>query len=136
MTAAYHAANRLVMTRADLAAIGSDAVGDVRLRPHPAARLLVSRFPVGTIWSSHQEATLRPVAAWTGETVLVTRPDIVCQLTILPAGDGPFAAAIHGGARLGEAAEAAATDPAFDFGRALLGLVDCGAFDASREGDA
>ena len=129
VTRAYHAEDAEPLGIAQLAALPAEALGDVRLAPHLAATLVRSRFAVGSIWQAHQADVVAPVSAAGGETVLVVRPGFEVGVHILPARDAAFAAALLGGAALGEAAgQALAADENFDFGAALLGLTGLGAF--------
>jgi len=133
---AYHAADAVPLAFAALAAVPPEQLPDVRLRPHPAASLISSAHPVGSIWSAHQGDAVGPVDVWQSETVLVVRPDMEVGVHALPARDAVFAAALFSGASLGEAAEAAlAADETFEFGAALAGLHGLGAFAAIDLGD-
>lgn len=129
VTRAYHAADASPFGVAQLATLPPERLGDARLAPHPAATLVRSRFAIGSIWQAHQSEAVAPVAATDGETVLVVRPAFEVGVHILPPRDAVFAAAIFGGAALGDAAALAlAADPGFDFGAALVGLTGLGAF--------
>ncbi|MFN8721172.1 MAG: hypothetical protein ACK5YI_10105, partial [Rhodospirillales bacterium] len=110
-----------------LAALDPEALAGASLVPHPATSLVVSPHPAGSIWMAHRSDPVGPVADWRGEGVLVVRPDASVDVHVLPGRDVAFAAAVLTGRPLAEAA-AAVTDPAFDFGRALVGLVSAGAF--------
>ena len=94
-TRAYHAADAAPLTVADLAAIPADELGAARLSRHPAAELVRSAHPVGSIWAAHQSRD-GGAAARSGpaETVLVTRPAMDVSVHVLPARDAPFAAAL------------------------------------------
>ncbi|MBB5752976.1 DNA-binding domain-containing protein [Prosthecomicrobium pneumaticum] len=125
---AYHAADAAPLGLADLAGLAGPELGLARLTPHPAAFLIRSAHPVGSIWRTHQKETVT-APDWRPETVLVVRPDLDVGVHLLPAADAGFAAALLDGTPLGSAAEAAlAADPDFDFGRALTGLTTLGAF--------
>lgn len=129
---AYHAEDAAALKIADLAAVAPERLADTRLRRHPAAAVLTSEHPAGSIWAAHQTDPVGTIAAWRPETVLVARPDATVNVHVLPATDAAFAAALIAGATLGEAAEAALTkNPDFDFGAALVGLVTLGAFAAT-----
>lgn len=133
-TRAYHAEDAAPMIAADLTAIGPEDLAGTRLARHPAAALLRSAFPVGSIWAAHQEEIARPPRDWKPETVLVARPDMEVGVRILPERDAPFAGALLSGETLGEAAgKALVADPGFDFGSALVGLVSLGAFRAPKD---
>lgn len=131
MATAFHAADAECLAMAALMAIPPDELGDVRLVVHSAARLLSSPHPVGTIYARHSQETVAPVTAWRGETVLVTRPQMRCEMQVLPGAETGFAEALLAGEALGPAAETASSREGFDFGRALLRLVLAGAFSAT-----
>lgn len=137
-TRAYHAADKVPLEVARLAAISLEHLLDRALVPHPSAQLVQSPFPAGSIWSAHQGETVTPVENWRAETVLVVRPVMQVEISVLPPADAAFAARLLAGASLGEAAETAlAETSSFDFGSALIGLIGLGAFSAveHREGD-
>lgn len=134
-TRAYHAADVLPLCLDRLAALEPQAIERLRLIPHPAAALIASPHPAGSIWAAHQTATIGRVEA-RPETVLVVRPGEDVRVHVLPARDAAFARAIFDAATLGEAAERAlALYSDFDFGAALVGLVSLGAFATFQEGD-
>lgn len=128
---AYHAADTLPLDLKVLAAVAPERLADLRLVAHPSAGLIRSDYPVGSIWSAHQQETVKPVVDWRPQDVLIVRPEMTVDIHILPTQDAVFAACLFNGATLGAAAEAALTEaPAFDFGAALIGLVSLGAFRA------
>ena len=128
-TRAYHAADAAPLAAHELGSFAPDALLELRFQAHPAARLVVSSHPVGSIWFAHQDP-LHSVPAMRGaQTVLVARPAWEVRVHILPPQDGVFAALILAGLDLGDAAERALeADPRFDLGSALVGLVSLGAF--------
>lgn len=134
-TDAYHAADAVPVQPADLGALAPDRLETARLTPHPAARLIRSDYPIGTIWAAHQGDEVTPVCHWQPETVLVARPHMEVRIHVLPTQDSGFAAALLQGAMLGEAAQAALSGPLFSFGATLVGLVSLGAFRAIDTGD-
>jgi len=126
--AAYHAADIQALGLPALAGLGPDRLAAARLRPHPAARLVASRFPIAGIWLAHQGEAVGNVAGRGPERVLVTRPDLDVRVTLLGRGELAFAQALLAGAGIGEAAIDAAADADFDFGRAAVVLTTAGAF--------
>jgi hypothetical protein len=50
------------------------------LMAHPAAALISSPFPIGSIWAAHQADERVARHDWKPETVLIARPayDVVC----------------------------------------------------------
>jgi hypothetical protein len=128
-TRAYHAADAAPLPVGALAALAGHGLAEARLALHPSAGLLTSQWPVGSIWSAHQQAELASIGHSQGETVLVVRPELDVTIHILPAKDAPFAEALFGGATLSDAAiRGSAAGSGFDFGTALVGLVGLGAF--------
>jgi hypothetical protein len=136
-TRAYHAEDAAALTVADLTAIRLEDLGTTRLGRHPAAELVRSVHPAGSIWAAHQAETVAPPREWIAEAVLIARRAMEVTVRILPPRDAPFAQALLGGAALADAAEAALRENGdFDFGAALVGLVSLGAFRApSNHGD-
>lgn len=131
---AYHAADAVPLDFAALTTAAPEMLADMRLVIHPSAGLIRSGYPIGSIWSAHQQEMVTPVASWQPETMLVLRPEMTVNVHILPPQDAVFAAALFNDATLGDAAEAAfAAAPEFDFGTALIGLVSLGAFSALKQ---
>ncbi|MEQ9331384.1 DNA-binding domain-containing protein [Thalassobaculum sp.] len=133
-TGAYHAADAPTIGIADLAGRLADRGGDdllaVRVVPHPAARLVASRYPAVAIWAAHQGGGMAPAFAgpWRPETALVTRPADAVEVRALDPAAGAFAAALLAGAGVGEAgALALREDDGFEAGGALVALVEAGA---------
>jgi hypothetical protein len=123
----YHSAEAETLTLAELAAIDSAEVSDLRFAFHPATRLLHSDHPAASIWAAHQsEDEAKPPEHWRGEDTLVTRPDADVGVRVLPAGGYPFACALLDGATLGEAHEISDFE-GFDPGIHLIGLIEAGA---------
>lgn len=131
-TRAYHAADAMPLEPGALAEMPVEELLATPLMAHPAAALISSPFPVGSIWAAHQEEDVSPVTGWNSETVLIVRPAYDVAVHVLPAGDVEFARSLLAGVCPGEAAEAALkSSPDFDFGAALTGLVSLGAFATS-----
>jgi len=124
---AYHAADVDAAIVTDLASMGEDRLPGARIAFHPAARLLRFSTPAASIWAKAQGCAgpaeeIEDVA----EDVLVTRPDADVRVRILPPLAYDFALKLKHGATLIEAADAM-SDPGFDFGSHLVGLVESGA---------
>jgi hypothetical protein len=125
---AYHAAEAETLGLNALTSIAPGVLETLRLRPHPAARLLRSAYPAASIWAAAQSADeRRRPEVWAAEEALVTRPDADVFVRVLPPGGFAFAAALFSGASLGEAATIAIADD-FDPGAHLIGLIEAGAF--------
>jgi len=132
---AYHAAEAEPLALSALASVDPANFEALRFAFHPAARLLRSAHPAGSIWAGHQgEGEPRPPAVWGGEEVLVTRPGADVLVRLLPPGGHDFAAALQAGATLAEAHEASAIG-GFDPGQHLIGLIEAGAIQGIKSGD-
>lgn len=134
-TRAYHAADAAPLELSSLAAIAVEDLLASPLNAHPAAALISSQFPIGSIWAAHQAAAVSPVTDWKPETVLIARPAYDVVLHVVPAGDAEFADAVLDGIAPGPAAEMVLLhNPDFDFGAALTGMISLGAFAGRTEG--
>jgi hypothetical protein len=124
---AYHAEDASVATVGDLAPLSPESLPGTRIAFHPAARLLRFATPAATVWASAQVSN-RSVAPTEGlgEDALITRPDCDVRVRALPPLAYDFALRLREGAPLIEAA-AVISDPGFDFGAHLVGLVASGA---------
>lgn len=128
-TRAYHAGDVLAAPLEVLTGVAPDRIETTRFRPHAAATILRSNFAIGTIWQGHQHGSPGAISVGHGEWVTVSRPAFEVRVYIIPEADGIFGLALLGGATIGDAAQAAFNhDGAFNFGRALVGLISLGAF--------
>lgn len=118
---------------ATLAGVGAEHAADLRFTPHPALRLLQSRWPVFTIWTAQRETAADAVAPTLdldagGEAVLLRRSGAGAEARRIDAATCAWLRALASGAPLGAAWDAAITfDPAFDVARALATAVAQGA---------
>jgi hypothetical protein len=127
---AYHARDCIPRTAEDLAAIPAGRLPDVIFELHPAVGLLVSRFPVVSIWRTNTlDAEVKTISLdQGGETGLVVRPDLVVQVVPLPAGADTFVALLIMAHTVREAAAASVLAcPDFDLQRSLALLIESGA---------
>lgn len=127
---AYHAADRTSLTAADLATIARECAGDVVLELHPSADLLVSPYPVVSIWRTNTfDADVKPLGlADGGEAALIVRPRLEVGVVPVPQGTDLFLALLMRGHTLREAAEGSLyADPDFDLQRSMAILIDAGA---------
>jgi hypothetical protein len=126
---AYHAADAAALALTDISTLPPSGMLALTLAAHPAAALVASRHPVGSIWSANRSAGDVRLRASGAETILVTRPGYEVDVRIVSEADGRFCASLFGGETIEAAAEAAAARFAtFDLGTALVGLVSAGAF--------
>jgi hypothetical protein len=124
---AYHAEDEAAATVADLAGLSPDRLPGTRIAFHAAARILSFSTPAASIWAAAQDGA-RPAAPIENiaEDALIARPDADVSVRILPPRGYDFALRLRSGATLIEAA-LEMSDPAFDFGTHLVGLVESGA---------
>ena len=125
---AYHAADAQALTFATLETKASTG-SDVAWIWHPAARIVASPFPVGSIWLAHQTDTVGDVGSWDPEMVLISRPEMAVSLTVLAPPIGAFACALWAGSDLHQAtALASQAWPDFDPGRSFGQILALGGF--------
>lgn len=123
-----------------VARVPAEQHAGLRLRLRPAARLLVSPYPVLAIWGLHQEGAdpKETVDLDAGEDrVLVIRRGFDVRLEALGPGEHPWLAALARGAGLAQAAGLAlAAEPGFDLAAALAVHLRLGTFMDSDISDA
>lgn len=118
-TRAYHAADADPMPSEAFAAIASDAAARLAVRLHPSVQLVVSPWPVLSIWLAHEQEAdpalsvdgsrdLSRIDLGLAESVLIARPNDVVRLWRLPPGGAAFLEAAASGSMLAEAAARAA----------------------------
>lgn len=138
---ALHAADAPPLDPARLLDIGAGA-DMLRFVPHPAARLVISPFPVAALWRANRDTasaagpqTLRMRPEGCG--VLVTRPKQAVEVAELEPSVTGFAAALLAGHALGHATNIALrADPNFDLADAARTLLVAGAFAETSPGTA
>lgn len=134
---AFHAADADPLQPATLGAIPPENLADVTFTPHPATRIVQSRFAAVSIFSANREKRplggIRPLDAEDG---LVTRPFDAVQVRQLPVGGAVFFRTLITGATLGEAAEHTLEQhPAFDLPTAISAMLEAGVFSACSAGE-
>jgi hypothetical protein len=133
---AYHAADAPPLPAQALASIPSEQLADTILTPHPATRIVRSRYPAVTIFAANRVGD--PVArieASEPEDALVTRPGMEVVVRLLPPGGAVFLTHLLAGEPLAAAAEAALTDDsAFDLSANIAGMIEAGVFNDIRDG--
>lgn len=130
---AHAAADAPVIAPDALSGLPPEALGTLRLQPHPAARwACFDGHPVFAIWQRNRDADGGDDAAplnWQGDGGLLTRPADAVQAEALCRGGCALLDACADGATLGEAAErAAAAHPDTDLARVLAQLLRAGVF--------
>lgn len=121
---AWAAADEPALNRSALAARGTAELAAARIRPHAAAHLIRSAWPVADLWQAHQQSDPDLSALqWQAQNVLITRPDAEIHLRSLDAGAATIAQALLDGRSI---AEAAAQADDTDIGIVLALLLDSG----------
>ena len=127
---AHAAADAAVLTPDALAGLPPRALGELRLRPHPAARwACFDAQPVFAIWQRNRDATDADAPLdWHGDGGLLTRPLDAVHAEPFCHGGCALLDACAAGATLGEAAEGAlAAKPDTDLSSVLAQLLRAGA---------
>lgn len=130
---AHAAADADVLAPDALAGLPPEALGTLRLQPHPAARwVCFDAHPVFAIWQRNRDTTEADVDApldWQGDGGLLTRPLDAVHAEPLCHGGCALLDACAAGATLGEAAEGAlAARPDTDLASVLAQLLRAGVF--------
>ena len=113
-----------------------DRLPGLCLRLHPAAGVIRSPFAVMSLWAAHHGVgRLDDIDPFRPESALVVRPALDVEVVGLPPGGDRFVLALADGLALGEAADAAGADPAFDLAATLALLIRHGALGALHHPD-
>ncbi|MCI0429849.1 MAG: DNA-binding domain-containing protein [Rhodospirillales bacterium] len=133
---AYHAADAEPLAPQALASTLPERLADVALTPHPATRIVCSRFPAATIFAANRgDGPAERIEATEPEDALVTRPHLEVIVRHLPVGGAVFLTCLITGEPLGAAAAAAlAESPEFDLAANIAGMLTAGAFAAIHQG--
>lgn len=127
----FHAAEAAPLAMQDLHGIAGERLPTLKLRFHPAARILGSVHPVFSIWQLHQQQDEPYLAGLdvSGEAVLVVRPHAIVEAMKLSSGALVFLNAIHADGTIGEAAMAALEmEPGLDLAVLFPFLFRAGTF--------
>ena len=103
-------------------AIDAEQLEDTTLRLHPAARCVVSRFPILRIWDVNQQTVVDVPIVDMGvpQAVMISRPAHHVVAREIPLADAAFVMAIMEGETFGGAVDTALlNDPAFNLQQAL-----------------
>lgn len=121
---AWAAADEPALDRGSLARFSPAQLAAARIRPHAAAHLIRSAWPVAQLWQAHQcDAPDLSRIQWQPQDVLITRPDAEVRLQCIDAGAASIAAALLEGQSVAAAAAQAADT---DMGTALALFIDSG----------
>jgi hypothetical protein len=134
---AFHAADADPLQAGDLGAIPPERLAETTFTPHPATRIVRSRFAAVSIFSAtREERTLDGIRPANPEDGLITRPAYAVEVRQLPAGAADFFLALISGATLGEAADSTiARYPEFDLPSAISAMLEAGVFSACAFGE-
>jgi hypothetical protein len=127
---AYHAEDRKALGPPDLTRAPSDRAFALTFEFHPSAALIVSPYPIVSIWETNaHDAETRPIGPnVVGEAALIVRPDYEVQIMRLDDAEHAFAGALAEGATLGDAAAKGAEIEGFNLAPAIAKLITAGAF--------
>jgi hypothetical protein len=127
---AYHAADVQPLMLHDLAAIPPEQLANTVLTPHPATRVVRSRFSTITVFTaSRSDGPARQIDVVEPEDALLTRPALEVEVRQLPPGGAVFLSSLMTGESLGVAASAALAESlSFDLSTNIRGLLEAGAF--------
>jgi Putative DNA-binding domain len=133
---AYHAADMGPLSADALAEIPPESLADVVFVPHPATRIVRSRFPALSIFVANRGGgPVKRIETFIPEDALITRPDQEVIVRRLPPGGAEFLAQLLRGQPLGDAAALALeTSPDFDLARNVAGMIEAGVFASLRDG--
>jgi len=134
---AYHAEDAEPLSPSTLAAVPAKRLGDLVVTPHPAARIVRSRFAAVTIFAANRSRDpFDKINAGEPEDALITRPGFEVDVRRLPAGGTEFLSALIARETLGVAAGAALqVCLSFDIGAAIAGMIEAGALTSVEIGD-
>jgi hypothetical protein len=135
---AYHAADIQPLMPHALASIPPEQLADTVLKPHPAARIVRSRFPAVTIFTTNRgDSSAGRVEVVEAEDALLTRPALEVEVRRLPPGGAIFLTRLMDGESLGASASAAFSDtPSFDLAANISGMLEAGAFTTALYGES
>ena len=134
---AYHAADAEPLAPQALASIAAERLAGAVFTPHPATRIVRSRFPAVSLFAANKsEEPADRIEANGPEDALLTRPALEVTLRRLPPGGAAFLTRLIEGEPLGAAAAAALADaPEFDLAANIGGMLAAGAFTLVHSGD-
>jgi hypothetical protein len=133
---AYHAADAATLKAEALVSVDPSSLAQVRFVPHPAARIVRSRYPAVAIFAMNRtDGPVSPLCSNDAEDALVTRPDEDVIVSRLPAGGAAFLIALIKGEPLGSAAEAAFDETdSFGLPANLAAMISAGVFAGIQQG--
>lgn len=134
---AYHAADAAPLSPQALAVIPPEQLADVALTPHPATRIVRSRYPAVSIFAANRvDGPIVAIRSSEPEDALVTRPGLEVAVRRLPPGGAVFLLRLLAGEPLGVAAAAALADSSgFELAANIAGMIEAGVFNRIGGGD-
>ncbi len=131
---ALHAADMAPLAPAALIRLG-EALAEVRFVAHPAARIVISNYPIVDLWRANQpeaDASPRSFKA-VAQCALVTRARLRVEVRALSPAQSAFVRTLFAGHAVATAYETAVQrDEAFDVSAAFRELLAAGAFAQSE----
>ena len=133
---AYHAADAEPLRVQALAAIPPEQLGQAILTPHPAMRIVRSRFSAVTIFAANRaDAPVSHIDASSPEDGLITRPGLEVMVRRLPPGGADFVSYLSSGEPVGMAVDTVLAQwPGFDLAANIAGMIEAGVFTNIRIG--
>lgn len=129
---AYHAADAPVLSGEVLEGLGPEEVQGLIFVPHPALRLLASRWPVADLFGWREGRPDEGVELSISQSIAITRPQLEVQLWPINAGTHRLFEALASGSTLGEAAGIVINSfDEFDLSAALALALNAGVFISS-----
>ena len=128
---AWHAADSVPLEADAFAAFPVEAQASLRFALQPAARIVVSPWPVLAIWRANQVDSGGPAISLDegGDSVLAVQPDLEAAPHRLDDAETAWLQALAAARPLRQAvAEALVQDPGFDLGAALVRQLAIGTF--------
>ncbi|MFC3642959.1 HvfC/BufC N-terminal domain-containing protein [Aquibium oceanicum] len=132
---AFHAADAQPLDARELGELAPDELASACFVPHPAMRLVRSRYAAISIMEANRGngGSAGRIRGDVGEDALVTRPGTNVEVRRLPPGCAGFLQGLAAGASLAAAVESALEEqPVFDAGGAIALMIEAGAFSALR----
>lgn len=133
----YHAADASPLSAEELGRMPLERLADVVFKPHPATRIVRSRYAAVTIFVANRGTQpIGLINAADPEDALITRPSFDVAVRRFPAGAASLIEELMAGIPLGVAAATAqARHPDFDLVSNIAGMIEAGAFTAISQGD-
>lgn len=135
---AYHAADMEPLNPQALASLSPEGLSTLVLVPHPAARVVRSKFSAVSIFAAgRSEGPVDLIDVAAPEDALITRPGLEVIVRHLPPGGAIFLSRLISRETLDQAAAAAfEASASFDLSANIAGMIEAGVFTAIHNGDS